>query len=490
MAKNTSTYIRTTLIIGLLYLLFVALFSRTAADPDLWGYLSFGRIFWESGFFPFQDTFSYTPTKPLWIYHEWLTGVIFYPIIKHAGPAGLQFLRYLSIILTAYLIYRTAIKKGANLLSILISFCPALVLVSFGYSTTVRAQIFTYLFFILTVFIVECARKDQKWLILAWLVPIQLLWCNLHGGFIAGLGIIGLYTMGDALSGKKFAPLIIALFLATIVTLLNPYGIEYWKFILHAAFMPRPEIDEWMSVISALSINYQLIPVVIFVVLSTLCFLFFIFSPKKYFTEILIIVAISYMGYKHARHTIFLGILFGAFFPVILSEMGKTFSQKQRSAKLAWFVPIMLAVIFLSSHWLIHQSLSIQLIPSYNITVSHSYYPIGALGWMKKNNVQGNILPHFGWGEFLIWECYPGCKVAMDGRYETVYPEAVYKEYFDFLMGREGWQSFLNRYPHDLVLIRAKTKIHFLMIQQTEWKNIYSNSSCSLFIKTININKK
>ena len=192
LANNTSTYIRNILIIGLLYLLFVALFSRTVADPDLWGYLSFGRIFWESGFFPFQDIFSYTPTKPLWVYHEWLTGVIFYPIIKHTGPAGLQFLRYLIIILTAYLIYKTALKKGANALSVLISLCPAMVLISFGYSSVVRAQIFTYLFFILTVFIIECARKDQKWLILTWLVPIQLLWCNLHGGFITGLGIIGL----------------------------------------------------------------------------------------------------------------------------------------------------------------------------------------------------------------------------------------------------------------------------------------------------------
>lgn len=488
MAKNTSTYIRNILIIGLLYLLFVALFSRTVADPDLWGYLSFGRIFWESGFFPFQDIFSYTPTKPLWVYHEWLTGVIFYPIIKHTGPAGLQFLRYLIIILTAYLIYKTALKKGANALSVLISLCPAMVLISFGYSSVVRAQIFTYLFFILTVFIIECARKDQKWLILTWLVPIQLLWCNLHGGFITGLGIIGLYAIGDALSGKKFSPFIIALFPATLITLLNPYGIEYWKFILHAAFMPRPEIDEWMSVTSALNIDYQFFPIVIFIILWVLCFLFLVFSPKKHLTEILIIVAISYAGFKHVRHTMFLGILFGAFSPMILSEMGKTFFQKQHLAKLSWFVATMLAVLLLSTKWSLHQSLPLQLIPSHNITVSHAYYPVDAIDWMRKNNVYGNILPHFSWGEFLIWECYPKCKVAMDGRYETVYPEAVYKEYFDFLMGREGWQSFLNNYHHDLVLIRPKTKINSLMIQHNGWKRIYSNFACSLFIKKDNMN--
>ncbi len=68
-----------------LYLIFVALFSSPIADYDLWGYLSFGRIFWEESYFPYQDVFSYTPTKTIWVYHEWLTGVCLYFIYKYSG---------------------------------------------------------------------------------------------------------------------------------------------------------------------------------------------------------------------------------------------------------------------------------------------------------------------------------------------------------------------------------------------------------------------
>jgi hypothetical protein len=39
--------------------------SGTVADPDLWGYLSFGRLFWETGQFPYQDIFAYVPTLNL-----------------------------------------------------------------------------------------------------------------------------------------------------------------------------------------------------------------------------------------------------------------------------------------------------------------------------------------------------------------------------------------------------------------------------------------
>jgi hypothetical protein len=27
--------------------------ARTMADPDLWGYMAFGRLFWETGQFPY-----------------------------------------------------------------------------------------------------------------------------------------------------------------------------------------------------------------------------------------------------------------------------------------------------------------------------------------------------------------------------------------------------------------------------------------------------
>ena len=39
--------------------------STTTADPDLWGYLAFGRLFWDQRAFPYLDVFAYVPTlKP------------------------------------------------------------------------------------------------------------------------------------------------------------------------------------------------------------------------------------------------------------------------------------------------------------------------------------------------------------------------------------------------------------------------------------------
>ncbi len=116
--------------------------ARTLADPDLWGYMAFGRLFWETGRFPYQDIFAYVPTLKIWVYHEWLTGVLFFPIYQVLGAASLQFLKYTLGLATVWFIYLTARRRGADFWSALLGLWFAQIFLATGYSP-VRAQIFT-----------------------------------------------------------------------------------------------------------------------------------------------------------------------------------------------------------------------------------------------------------------------------------------------------------------------------------------------------------
>jgi hypothetical protein len=482
MTDNFSKCLKFASVLAGCYLIFVALFSRSLADNDLWGYLAFGRIFWEEGYFPYHDIFSYTPTKPLWIYHEWLTGVFFYAVFKFSGPVGLQLLRYITIILAVYFIYLTAIKRGGSPISALIALLPAAVLISFGY-VPVRAQVFTYLFFILTLYILEVARQDKKRQVLWWLIPIQILWCNFHGGFLAGIGVIFLYAAGEGAAGKKFLPFVKTGIVASFATLINPYGFKYWVFMCQAVSMTRPEITEWMSVFAAIKMHVQAAPVCIFVCLSIFCLILFGFRRKHDITDILVVIVILYLGYKHIRHSVLFGLVFGAYVPVVLSECWKGWKEKfVFFTSRQWMPKVFLLAFFLTIYGFINPSLSSTLTPSFNISIPSSHYPIGALRFLQARNFRGNVLPHFDWGEFLVWTCYPYCKVAMDGRYETVYKEDINQEYFDFLMGRENWRAFLVKYPHDVVLIKPNTRTYFLMLREPLWRLAYSDLGCALFL--------
>lgn len=72
-----------------------------------------------------------------------------------------------------------------------------------------------------------------------------------------------------------------------------------------------------------------------------------------------------------------------------------------------------------------------------------NFYPIDAIQYLKENQLSGNLLVYFNWGEYALWNLYPYFRVAIDGRYETVYPHAVCQEYFDFIQARGKWKQFL-----------------------------------------------
>jgi len=474
----------------LIILVCLSALSRTVADPDLWGYLAFGRLFWETGQFPYQDIFAYVPTLNLWVYHEWLTGVLFYPIYRTFGAAGLQVLKYTLGLATVYLIYLTARRRGANFWSALLGVWMAQVFLAMGFAP-VRAQVFTYLFFALSLFVLESARLSGRWRKLSILVVIQIFWCNLHGGFLAGLGLIGLYGLGEAVSRRPFWPYLAALGAASLVTLINPYGLEYWIYLFRAISMPRPEITEWYSVVKAWQKGIPKEPLIYFVSLAVFTMLLALWARWREITSGLILIFTMYLGFKHARHQVFFFLAFGAYLPVLLQALGRKIilsdaRQVSGSRRLGLSVPIALVLVgitiysykFLSKEPL---TLTFPQTPSPRGQIS-LHYPVAAVEFLQKNQLSGNILSDFNWGEYLIWTLHPTCKVAMDGRYETVYTEEIYQLHSDFYNGRPGWRRILEKFPPDLILVDPRANVYALLQDAPDWRQAYKDDGAALFL--------
>jgi hypothetical protein len=463
---------------------FLGIFSSSTSDPDLWGYLAFGRLFWETGFFPYQDVFSYTSTKAVWIYHEWLTGVIFFPIHKFFGAGGLQLLKYLLGMMTVALVYVTAIRQKAKPFFVFLALMLAGNVIRFGYSP-VRAQVFTFCFFILSLYLLDRAKTEKHWKYLWWLVPMELVWCNLHGGFVVGLGMIGLYAIGEAFSGRKYRPYAAILLVATLVTLINPYGYEYWQYVFEAILMPRPEIGEWQNVFSAILSGEYRGYGALFIVVFLISVPLMLWYPRRDLTTCIILSMTAMMGFLHIRHIVFFALAFGVFMPPVLTEFWEHLRNNPNIVKrYSRFRIIGLTLILLIVSYTIGSSfLRFVSGTPFELRTPSAYYPVGAAEMIKKNNLKGNILPYFEWGEYLLWTLYPDCKVGMDGRYETVYRDEVCKEYFDFLFARDNWRDFLKKYPHHMVLVKSESKIRFLLEDDPNWRLAYDGEDSTLFLR-------
>ena len=465
--------------------------AGTVADPDLWGYMAFGRLFWEHQQFPYQDVFAYVPTLDPWVYHEWLTGVIFYPLYQALGATGLQLLKYGFGLATALVIYLTARERGADRVSAALGLWITQFFLSIGYSP-VRAQVFTYLFFAVSLYLLERARLSGRWRGLGFIVVLMIPWCNLHGGFVAGLGLIGLYAGGEALSRRPFWPYLAVLLLSGLATLVNPYGLEYWTYLLRAVSMPRPEISEWASVLKAWQTGQPKEPTIYLMVLLVFSFFLIWWAKWKEITPGLVTALMLYLGLKHQRHLIFFFMVIGAYFPVLIMAYREVLKSRpgflalgQRLGRAAPVLGLALLTLVFAYKFMSKSPLSLRIppCPDKQDPSIILHYPVGAINYIQKNNLSGNLLSEFHWGEYLIWVLYPQCRVAMDGRYETVYADTLFDQYTDFIHGRKSWRDFLTHYPPDLVLIDSKSKARPLLLKEPGWQQVYEDGGCALFLR-------
>lgn len=462
--------------------------SRIVADPDLWGYLAFGRLFWESGRFPYHDIFAYVPTRSLWVYHEWLTGVVFYPVYRALGAPGLQALKFALGLATVYLVYLTARRRGAGFWAALLGIWVVQVFLTMGYSP-VRAQVFTYFFFALSLYVLESVRLGGRRRGLVVLVLIQIPWCNLHGGFLAGLGLLALYALGEGLCRRPYLPYLAALIAASLVTLINPYGLDYWSYLYRALAMPRPEIAEWASVVQAWQDGVFRVTIIRFVSLATFAALLAWWAGWRELTPGLVLLFTFYLGLKHYRHEVFFFVAAGAYLPVLFQSFGQKVLRPRARAlwdkgpvRLAATTLALVGLLVFGGKFFSKNPLTLELpaTPD-NIKVPFSY-PVAAVEFIRQNHLAGNILNEFNWGEYLIWSLQPSCKVAMDGRYETVYSDEVYRLYVQFILGRPGWREFLEKFPPDLILVAPTSEVYPLLGSAPDWRQVYCDAGAALFL--------
>ncbi len=487
--KSIETWLRFGFTAAVVLSLFRSL-STTVADPDLWGYLSFGRLFWEGKGFPYQDVFSYVPTLDPWVYHEWLTGVLFYPVYVHLGEWALQLIKYALGCSTIALLYRTARMQGAEPVAAWFLLFAVQGFLSLGYAP-VRAQVFTYFFFSLSLYLLELAQHKGTWRMLFILAPLHIVWCNLHGGFVSGLGLIGLYAGAQFLSRKPFVPLVLVFLLCSLSTAVNPYGLNYWEYMVKAIAMPRPEITEWASVLKSyrtdLLSGTEALYVVVVVVFAGLLTLW---ARWKDLTGGLVTALTLYLGVRHVRHLVFFFIVAAVYLPGLLTlylnvlRSRPTFMAfwNRWGVKIAALAVAGLAVgsIYKISARPNPFSLEFPLCP-HQKTGKGFYYPVKAIDYIEGHGLSGKLLTDFNWGEYAMWRLYPRCKVAIDGRYETVYPPEIQRAYFEFLYKRSDWDRFLEDYPPDMILIDKKREVYGSLATSNQWKEVFSDCASALF---------
>src|SRR5579863_6132725 len=150
---------------------------------------------------PAGDIFSFSKTGDPWFAWEWLSDVVFAWLNSHGGLRTVVLFAILMISLTFALLFRLLRTKSSPFVAIAVT-----VLAAAGSSIhwLARPHLFTLLFLVLFYAALEEVREGRTrlWGIpyLAILPVATILWTNLHGGFVAGIVMIGAYGAGELLT--------------------------------------------------------------------------------------------------------------------------------------------------------------------------------------------------------------------------------------------------------------------------------------------------
>ena len=109
--------------------------------------------------------------------------------------------------------------------------------------------------------------------------------------------------------------------------------------------------------------------------------------------------------------------------------------------------------------------------------------PVRAIDFISQNHVRGNLLIPFVPGSYAIWRLYPDCRVSIDGRYETVYPESTYEAVRGFFSATPGWSEFLDRFPHDIILSPRNARVEANMMQRADWAVAYEDNTDRVYVR-------
>jgi len=226
--------------------------ARLFRDPGTFFHTRVGEYILTSGHLPQTDIFSFTYGGKPWIAHQWLGECLMALINRISGFDGLLLATATLLAWLFAWISHRLYRSGMHFM--LVALIISLALAASAIHLHVRPHIVSILFMALIFSrLSDFEGGHVKFRGLFWLIPIFIIWTNIHGGVLGGLGTMALMITGWTLARilRKESPLrnlkqgvkLWGLLILCILTIfVNPYGVDLsktWFSIMNSEIIPN-----------------------------------------------------------------------------------------------------------------------------------------------------------------------------------------------------------------------------------------------------------
>ena len=450
-------------------------------DPDTYLHIAVGRWILAHHQVPHHGIFSFTMPNAPWVAHEWLGEIILASLFDYFGWIGLLAVTGLVFAAAAAMLFRVLLRYLAPAHALLAGVLACTLAMP---HLLARPHVLTLPILVLWVAELVKARSQDRPPPL-WLIGLMVLWANIHGGYMFGLVLAGLFA-GEAVltttvwRGRMAAARGWGLFCgaAFIAALITPFGIEGLLLPLQLTQMSfaLSVLEEWRSP------NFQVFQPfevwIIFVLFGALSL-----GWKLPVTRVGIVLLLVHMALQHARH----GELVGFVAPLLLApalvhqfdrrvegglgqRVDRLMAKLAKPASAGGQVLVGLALVALTTVPLranIAQNLD-------------AIAPRAALDVVKADNVTGPVLNAYGFGDYLI---FSGMEPFIDGRAE-LYGDAFISRYANALLGvSDQLPVLLEEYGITWTLLDPNTPSARLLDYLPGWRRLYADDVAVVHVR-------
>lgn len=325
-------------------LVYLALFVYAAfpySDFDWGWHYRYGEYFFTHGQVLRHDIYSWTMPGYQWVNHSWLFDPLLYVLYTRFSFIGLSIAGALATVLTFHLCVRRAHLAYWHL-AVLAVFYGALTkdIIMQG----LRTQVVGLLLLALLGELLARQRAGQNWP--HWVLPgLFCLWANLHGSFLLGLVVFGVYVGWDVVLAQARAAALprrwfafAGAFIASIAaTLVNPF--TYGVYVEARRHFGNPHLTyvvEWMppafsEITGLLFLAYTLV----------VGYGFFVRKKRADIPALLIAAGTFYMAVSSRRHVAVFVVLS---FPVAAFVVGRVRFRVRKVARTGAVVAAVIAL--------------------------------------------------------------------------------------------------------------------------------------------------
>jgi hypothetical protein len=444
----------------------VTLFSRSLLlDGDTYLHIATGEWILRHGAVPHNDPFSYTFAGAPWVAHEWLSEVLLALAYRLGRWNGVAALSGAAVALTFWLLARHLEWRLNRLPATLILIVGAVCITP---SLLARPHLLALpLLELWTAGLLSARAREAVPSPL--LLPIMLLWANLHGSFIFGLALIlPLALEAVAEAGKSWAPLArgwaVFLAAAVLVSMATPHGWHGLLFPFQLMSMKQlSAIGEWQAT------NFQKVQPI---ELALMAILYVALSREVRLPalRVLLLMGLLHLALHHARHQMVAGIV-GA---LLLAEpLGQPLNSGERhsecnegrGAVIGLVLGLLLSAVRLA----------------YPIVRTDDHAtPVSVYNHVPADIVQTPVFNDYAFGGYLIFK---GIRPFIDGRAD-MYGDEFLSTYLTIIKpNQEAFERVVSKYGIRWTILSADSRAVDMLDSLPGWRRLYADSTAVVHVR-------